>query len=233
MTKLNIDGIGLTSQRTRDRLMDLLKQKGIKNKEVLRVLRKLPRHLFMDEALASRSYENTALPIGHGQTISQPYIVARMTELLIEKGMPEKVLEVGTGSGYQAATMGALVKELHTVEIIDPLYRNARDLLYNLGFRNIRTHLSNGSWGWKQNAPYDAIIVTAAPNKIPQPLLDQLAISGRMVIPVGKQKGIQTLQIITKVAKDNYEIEDHESVQFVPLVQSSLLKEPYNGEEIP
>ncbi|MEE9304616.1 MAG: protein-L-isoaspartate(D-aspartate) O-methyltransferase, partial [Thiotrichaceae bacterium] len=173
MTELNIHGIGMTSQRTRDRLVNRLEQKGIKSKEVLRVLKKLPRHLFMDEALASRSYEDTALPIGHGQTISQPYIVARMTELLIEKGIPEKVLEVGTGSGYQAATLGALVKDLHTVEIIEPLYKCSRDLLYKLGFRNIRTHLSDGSWGWEQNAPYDAIIVTAAPDKIPQTLLDQ------------------------------------------------------------
>ncbi len=218
MSKLNIDGIGMTSQRARDRLIDVLMQKGIKDKEVLRVLRKLPRHLFMDEALASRSYENTALPIGHGQTISQPYIVARMTELLIEKGTPTKVLEVGTGSGYQAATLGALVKELHTVEIIEPLYRSSRDLLYSLGFRNIRTHLSDGSWGWKANAPYDAIIVTAAPNEIPSTLLDQLAINGRMVIPVGKQKGAQSLQVITRESTDSFKTEEHEAVQFVPLV---------------
>ncbi len=216
--ELNIDGIGMTSQRTRDRLVDRLEQKGIKDKEVLRVLRKLPRHLFMDEALASRSYEDTALPIGHGQTISQPYIVARMTELLIENGVPEKVLEVGTGSGYQAATLGALVRDLHTVEIIEPLYRNSRDLLYKLGFRNIRTHLSNGSWGWKPNAPYDAIIVTAAPDEVPQALLDQLAVGGRMVIPVGKQNSVQTLKIITKKAEDAYTTENHEAVQFVPLV---------------
>ena len=218
MSKLNIDGIGMTSQRARDRLIDVLMQKGIKDKEVLRVLRKLPRHLFMDEALASRSYENTALPIGHGQTISQPYIVARMTELLIEKGTPAKVLEVGTGSGYQAATLGALVKELHTVEIIEPLYRSSRDLLYSLGFRNIRTHLSDGSWGWKANAPYDAIIVTAAPDEIPSTLLDQLAINGRMVIPVGKQKGAQSLQVITRESTDSFKTEEHEAVQFVPLV---------------
>ena len=218
MSKLNIDGIGMTSQRARDRLIDVLMQKGIKDKEVLRILRKLPRHLFMDEALASRSYENTALPIGHGQTISQPYIVARMTELLIEKGTPDKVLEVGTGSGYQAATLGALVKELHTVEIIEPLYRSSRDLLYSLGFRNIRTHLSDGSWGWKANAPYDAIIVTAAPDEIPSTLLDQLAINGRMVIPVGKQKGAQSLQVITRESTDSFKTEEHEAVQFVPLV---------------
>jgi len=218
MSKLNVDGIGMTSQRTRDRLIDLLIQKGINNKEVLRVLKKLPRHLFMDEALATRSYENTALPIGHGQTISQPYIVARMTELLIENGAPEKVLEVGTGSGYQAAVLGALVKDLHTVEIIEPLYRSSRDLLYDLGFRNIRTHLSDGSWGWKPNAPYDAIIVTAAPDEVPQTLLDQLAIGGRMVIPVGKQKSAQSLQVITKEAADDFKTESYEAVQFVPLV---------------
>ncbi len=218
MSELNIHGIGMTSQRTRDRLVDRLEQKGIHHKEVLRVLRKLPRHLFMDEALASRSYEDTALPIGHGQTISQPYIVARMTELLIEQGMPEKVLEVGTGSGYQAAVLGALVKELHTVEIIEPLYKNARDLLYKLGFRNIRSHLSNGAWGWEQNAPYDAIIVTAAPDTIPQALLDQLAAGGRMVIPVGKQRSTQYLKVISKEANGSISIEDHEAVQFVPLV---------------
>ena len=218
MTDLNIHGIGMTSQRARDRLIDCLEAKGIKDKNVLRVLKKLPRHLFMDEALASRSYENTALPIGHGQTISQPYIVARMTELLIAGRMPEKVLEVGTGSGYQAATLGALVKELHTVELIEPLYRSSRDLLYKLGFRNIRTHLSDGSWGWKQNAPYDAIIVTAAPDEIPQALLDQLVVGGRMVIPVGKQNATQILQVITRDSSDSYTTENFESVQFVPLV---------------
>lgn len=218
MTELNIHGVGMTSQRTRDRLVDRLEQEGIKHPEVLRILRKLPRHLFMDEALASRAYENTALPIGHGQTISQPYIVARMTELLIEDGIPEKVLEVGTGSGYQAALLGALVKELHTVEIIEPLFKNSRDLLYTLGFRNIRCHLGNGSWGWEASAPYDAIMVTAAPHHVPQALLDQLAIGGRMVIPVGKQYSVQYLQVITREGADQFKTETHEPVQFVPLV---------------
>lgn len=218
MRELDIHGIGMTSQRTRDRLVDRLEQKGIKNKEVLRILRKLPRHLFMDEALASRSYEDTALPIGHGQTISQPYIVARMTELLIEEGIPNHVLEVGTGSGYQAAVLGALVKELHTVEIIEPLYKNARELLYQLGFRNIRCHLSNGSWGWQPAAPYDAIMVTAAPDTIPQALLEQLAEGGRMVIPVGKKGGTQYLQVITKTSQGDFTVQNHEAVQFVPLV---------------
>lgn len=218
MTELNIHGIGMTSQRTRDRLADRLEQKGIKDQNVLRILKKLPRHLFMDEALASRAYEDTALPIGHGQTISQPYIVARMTELLIENGTPKHVLEVGTGSGYQAALLGALVKELHTVEIIEPLFRNTRELLYNLGFRNIRCHLGNGSWGWEANAPYDAIMATAAPDHIPQALLDQLAVGGRLVIPVGKQNGIQYLKVVDKETDDTYKTETHEAVQFVPLV---------------
>ena len=218
MNELNIHGIGMTSQRTRDRLVKRLREKGIESNEVLRVLSKLPRHLFMDEALASRSYEDTALPIGHGQTISQPYIVARMTELIIATGAPENVLEVGTGSGYQAAVLGALVKNLHTVEIIEPLYRQSRDLLYQLGFRNIRSHLSDGSWGWKPNAPYDAIIVTAAPDEIPDSLLQQLALGGRMVIPVGKQNSKQWLQVITREAANNYVTEKYEAVQFVPLV---------------
>ncbi len=218
MTELNIHGIGMTSQRTRDRLVDRLEQKGIQNKDVLHILRKLPRHLFMDEALASRAYEDTALPIGHGQTISQPYIVAHMTELLIKKDTPKKVLEVGTGSGYQAAVLGALVAELHTVEIIEPLYQHARDLLHQLGFRNIRTHLGNGTWGWEPNAPYDAIMVTAAPESIPQALLNQLATGGQMVIPVGKQRNVQHLKLITKEANDRYNMETFETVQFVPLV---------------
>lgn len=218
MTELNIQGIGMTSQRTRDRLVDRLEQKGIKNQEVLRILRKLPRHLFMDEALASRSYEDTALPIGHGQTISQPFIVARMTELLLEKNIPQHTLEVGTGSGYQAALLGALVKELHTVEILDPLFSNTRELLYQLGFRNIRCHLGDGSWGWKSNAPYDGIMVTAAPDHVPQALLEQLAVGGRMVIPVGKQDSVQRLKVIDREAASEYRIETFETVQFVPLV---------------
>lgn len=220
MNKLDIAGIGMTSQRTRDRLIDQLVAKGIIHKDVIRTLRKLPRHLFMDEALAHRAYEDEALPIGHGQTISQPYIVARMTELLIEDGIPDHVLEVGTGSGYQAAVLGALVKELHTVERIEPLYRKTRNLLYDLGYRNIRTHLSDGSWGWEQAAPYEAIMVTAAPDVVPQSLLDQLIIGGRLVIPVGVQNNYQQLQRITKVTEKDYKIENLDKVLFVPLVSS-------------
>ncbi len=216
--KLDIEGRGMTSQRTRDRLITLLKNKGITDERVLSIMRRVPRHLFMDEAMASRSYENTALPIGHGQTISQPYTVARMTELLIQESLPENVLEVGTGSGYQAAILGGLVKKLHTVEVIPELYKNARDLLYNLGYRNIHPHLSDGSWGWINEAPYDAIIVTAAPEKIPNSLLQQLEIGGTMVIPVGQQNKTQQLQSIHRLSEDGYKTNTHEFVQFVPFV---------------
>lgn len=224
MQKLDIKGIGMTSQRTRDRLIARLERLGINNKEVLRVMSLVPRHLFTDAALASRSYENTSLPIGYGQTISQPYIVARMTELLLEgrsenEGKLESVLEVGTGSGYQAAVLGGLVKRLHTVERILPLHRNARDLLYNLGYRNVHAHHADGTWGWQQTAPYDAIMVTAAPNKIPASLIEQLKIGGRMVIPVGEKKSEQVLQLIIRTSDNEHRVENHESVIFVPFLQ--------------
>jgi protein-L-isoaspartate(D-aspartate) O-methyltransferase len=216
--KLDIEGRGMTSQRTRDRLISLLREKGITDNRVLAIMQRVPRHLFVDEAMASRSYENTALPIGHGQTISQPYTVARMTELLIQETIPENVLEVGTGSGYQAAILGGLVKRLHTVEVIPELYKNARDLLYNIGYRNIHTHQSDGSWGWIKKAPFDAIIATAAPEKVPDSLLQQLKIGGVMVIPVGQRHQTQQLQTIHRLSEDNYKTTIHESVQFVPFV---------------
>lgn len=218
MPELDIRGIGMTSQRTRDRLIAKLRDMGIKNEEVLRVMRYIPRHLFVDEALASRSYENSSLPIGHAQTISQPYIVAKMTELLFSESVPEKVLEVGTGSGYQAAVLGGLVRELHTVERITPLHRAARDLLYQLGYRNVRTHLADGSWGWEQSAPYDAIMVTAAPEQVPEALKQQLAIGGRLVIPVGGDDGQQVLQLIYRLSEDEFIVENKEAVVFVPLL---------------
>lgn len=211
----------MTSQRTRDRLIDRLQKKGIKNPDVLRIMRLVPRHLFVDEAMSSRSYEDDSLPIGHGQTISQPYIVARMTELLLEKANKlENVLEVGTGSGYQAAVLGGLVKNLHSVEVIPEHYRQSRDLLYKLGYRNIRTHLGDGSWGWENAAPYDAIIVTAAPDEIPQALIQQLKPDACMIIPVGAQNGEQVLQVITHTKSGDFNIAKHESVVFVPLVSS-------------
>lgn len=215
-----IQGIGMTSQRTRNRLMQRLREKGIADESVLEVMSKVPRHLFMDEALSSRSYEDTALPIGHGQTISQPYIVARMTELLLDSRRPlHKVLEVGTGSGYQAAILGAFVKNLYTVERIEALYRNTRDLLYALGYRNITAQLSDGSWGLKQYAPFDGIIVTAAAEEVPETLKQQLAIGGRLIIPAGPHNKEQQLQLITRISENDYRIEIRESVQFVPLIR--------------
>ncbi|HIO92113.1 MAG TPA: protein-L-isoaspartate(D-aspartate) O-methyltransferase [Leucothrix mucor] len=220
MRELDVQGIGMTSQRTRDRLIDKIEKLGIKDQNVLRTMRLVPRHLFMDGALSSRSYENTSLPIGHGQTISQPYIVARMTELLLEGGGElENVLEVGTGSAYQAAVLGGLVKNLHTVERILPLYRTARDLLYALGYRNVRVHHADGTWGWQEAAPYDAIMVTAAPDEIPESLIEQLKIGGRMVIPVGKKNGEQILKLLIRISETEHNIENHESVVFVPFLQ--------------
>jgi protein-L-isoaspartate(D-aspartate) O-methyltransferase len=220
-SELDIQGRGMTSQRTRDRLIDVLKQMGIQNQRVLSVMSKVPRHLFVDEAMSSRAYENNALPIGYGQTISQPYIVARMTELLLgdeQEGVPEKVLEVGSGSGYQAAVLGGLIKSLHTVERIRPLYQHARDVLYALGYRNVYVHHSDGSWGWEDEAPYDAMMVTAAPEVVPQRLLDQLSIGGKLVIPVGSQGGVQRLQVIIKRSDTDFETKDYEAVQFVPFL---------------
>ena len=212
----HIRGIGMTSQRTRDRLVERLREKGIRSEAVLEVMRRTPRHLFVDEALSSRAYEDTALPIGFYQTISQPYIVARMTEALLAGGVPEKVLEVGTGSGYQAAVLAQLVPRLYTVERIDALVRSARQRFRTLELRNVQLKQSDGSWGWPQQAPFDAILVTAAPAEIPRPLLEQLADGGRLVIPVGGASG-QTLAVVTRRG-NVYEREDLEPVSFVPLV---------------
>ncbi|SDZ75145.1 protein-L-isoaspartate(D-aspartate) O-methyltransferase [Thiothrix caldifontis] len=220
--KLDVQGIGMTSQRTRNRLVERLRDKGIRNEAVLQVMSKTPRHLLVDEALASRAYEDTALPIGHGQTISQPYIVARMTALLLEgEQPPRKVLEVGTGSGYQAAILSPLVEQVFTVERIEPLYRATRALLHALGYRNIHTYLSDGSWGLAREAPFDAIIATAAPEAVPPALLEQLAIGGKLIIPVGKQGGAQMLQVITRDALEIYTTIEHEAVQFVPMIKEN------------
>lgn len=220
MRQLDIEGIGMTSQRTRDRLVARLREKGIEDQEVLRIISKVPRHLFLDEALSTRSYEDTALPIGHGQTISQPYIVARMTETLIQHENLENILEVGTGSGYQAAVLAPFVRELHTVEIIESLFRQTRELIYGLGYRNIRPHLGDGSWGWEAAAPYDAIIVTAAPEAVPEELILQLKVGGIMLIPVGTQTAAQELQRITRTSETDHRVEVLDAVSFVPLVRN-------------
>ena len=206
----------MTSQRTRDRLVRRLREEGISNERVLEVIRDTPRHLFVDEALASRAYEDTALPIGYNQTISQPYIVAAMTDLII-KNNPQKLLEIGTGSGYQAAVLAPLVPKVYTVERIEPLARQARQRFRKLGLRNIRASYSDGTEGLPEFAPYDAIITTAAAEVIPQALLEQLSPDGgRLVIPVGG-RAHQTLTVVTR-NYDKYEYEELDPVVFVPLL---------------
>jgi len=210
-------GIGMTSQRTRDRLIQRLREEGIHDENVLQVMSQTPRHIFVDEALASRSYEDTALPIGHGQTISQPYIVARMTELLLAAGPLKRVLEIGTGSGYQTAILAPFVEQIFTVERIAPLLEQAKQKHRALGLTNVRYLLSDGSWGWPQHAPFDAIIATAAPEEIPPELIDQLADGGRLIIP----HGANTLQRLSVIERDGETINttDLYMVSFVPLVR--------------
>lgn len=217
---MDVHGIGMTSRRTRDRLIQRLREEGIRNERVLEAIRNAPRHVFVDEALASRAYEDTALPIGHGQTISQPYIVALMTQALLAGGRLKKVLEVGTGSGYQTAVLASLVDEIYSVERLEPLMKQARRRLREIGCRNVHIKLSDGGWGWKEHAPYDGIIVTAAPAEVPSPLLDQLAPGGRLVIPVGGQ-AMQELLLVQQTDKGLVQ-ERLELVNFVPLVRDSV-----------
>ncbi len=208
-------GIGMTSQRTRDRLVERLRSEGIRDARVLEAIRSTPRHLFVDEALASRAYEDTALPIGYGQTISQPYIVARMTEQLLQVA-PRTVLEVGTGSGYQAAILARLVDKVYSTERIEALATLARQRFRKLGYRNIRVQHSDGSWGWPQFAPFDGIMVTAGGEEIPQALLEQLAPGGQLIMPLG-DRNRQTLVTVTRTPSA-YERVDLEPVIFVPLI---------------
>lgn len=213
-------GIGMTSQRTRDRLVARLREEGIANEAVLDVIRNTPRHLFVDEALASRAYEDTALPIGYNQTISQPYVVAVMTDLVV-RGDPQKVLEIGTGSGYQSAVLAPLVAKVYTVERIEPLAAQARQRFRKLGLRNIRASYSDGTAGLPNFAPYDAIITTAATEVIPQALLEQLSpAGGRLIIPVGSRDR-QRLTVVTRY-DDSYEHERLDPVIFVPLLTGQV-----------
>ncbi|MCF6235530.1 MAG: protein-L-isoaspartate(D-aspartate) O-methyltransferase [Gammaproteobacteria bacterium] len=206
----------MTSRRTRLRLIDHLREAGIKNEVVLAVMLEIPRHIFMGEALASRAYENTALPIGYGQTISQPYIVARMTEALLSGGALGNVLEIGTGSGYQAAILARLVKTVYTVERISALFYEASKRFKELGLDNIKIQNSDGYDGWQAHAPFDGIIATAAPFEVPSMLLDQLADGGRLVIPIGDHSR-QVLKLITRQG-DQFKEESLEMVSFVPMV---------------
>jgi protein-L-isoaspartate(D-aspartate) O-methyltransferase len=216
IVRRNHQGIGMTSQRTRERLVQRLRSKGIRNSSVLEALRNTPRHIFVDEALASRAYEETALPIGHGQTISQPYTVARMTEALLEGGSPETVLEIGTGSGYQCAILAQLVRRVHSVERIAALLEQARARFRELGLRNIRLKHSDGGVGLPEYSPYDGILVTAAVDGLPQSLLDQLAVGGRLILPVRNNNG----QVMIRITRtdEGFHQQQLESANFVPLV---------------
>lgn len=215
--KSGIRGIGMTSARTRDRLVARLAEQGIRDERVLEQIRRVPRHLFVDEALASRAYEDTALPIGLGQTISQPYIVARMTEsLLAGEDKVDRVLEIGTGCGYQTAVLAPFVKQIFTVERIPELLRKTRQRLRDLDIYNVRFRQGDGWEGWRKYAPYDGILVAAAASELPPKLLEQLAVGGRLVIPVGPA-GHQRLTRVVRQA-DHFEQESLGPVSFVPLV---------------
>jgi len=215
-TRYGVRGIGMTSARTRDRLVQRLKDQGIRWEPVLDQIRNVPRHLFVDEALASRAYEDTALPIGLGQTISQPFVVARMTEALLQEFTGDKVLEIGTGCGYQTAVMAPLVKQIYTVERIPELLRKTRQRLRDLDIYNVQFRPGDGWEGWSKYGPYDGIIVTAAAPELPPKLLEQLALGGRMVIPIGPP-GHQELMFVTRKG-DRYEQISLGGVSFVPLV---------------
>jgi len=214
-------GIGMTSQRTRNRMIDRLREKGIVDERVLAAMASVPRHLFMDEAMAHKAYEDTALPIKHGQTISQPWVVAKMTEIVLSY-KPKKVLEIGTGSGYQAAILGKLVRQVFSVERIDKLTRTARRRFVKFGYTNVRTKTGDGFNGWANEAPYDLIIATAAAERIPVTLLSQLKLSGIMLLPVGDSKS-QNLIKVTKTI-DGYDTEMLDAVMFVPFLQGIVRK---------
>jgi protein-L-isoaspartate(D-aspartate) O-methyltransferase len=209
-------GIGMTSARTRERLVQRLQEQGIADQRVLDRIRSVPRHLFMDEALASRAYEDTALPIGFGQTISQPFVVAKMTEALLAAGAAPKVLEIGTGCGYQTAVLSPLVAEVYTIERIAPLLGRARRTLRELRIRNVNFRHDDGNIGWPARAPFDGILLTAAPHAVPQALFDQLKLGGCLIAPVGAE-GRQELFRYTK-GETRIDRISLGAVSFVPLV---------------
>ena len=220
VVKLDVSGVGMTSQRTRNRLTDRLREQGIVNEAVLQVMASTPRHLFVDEALSHRAYEDTALPIGNSQTISQPYIVARMTELLLQDVPPTSVLEVGTGSGYQTAILAQLMDQVFTVERISALLDRALGRFRQLGLHQIKSKYDDGHLGWAEKGPFDAIIVTASPREVPAALLAQLRAGGRLIIPVGDAE-TQTLTLVTR-RDDGFETTLVEPVRFVPLLGGKL-----------
>lgn len=216
----DLRGVGMTSQRTRDRLVGRLSKQGIKDRKVLDVMAREPRHLFLDEALSHRAYEDTALPIGHSQTLSQPWIVARMSELVHQES-PSKVLEIGTGSGYQTLILSRLVEELWSVERINALHQLAARRLRLLKARNVHLRLADGGQGWTEEAPFDAILLTACAKKLPEALLAQLGDGGVLITPLEDARGNQWL---TRVRRENdqFEYERLEPVRFVPLLEGVI-----------
>ncbi|QIZ83519.1 protein-L-isoaspartate(D-aspartate) O-methyltransferase [Bermanella marisrubri] len=209
----------MTSQRTRDRLVDRLKERGIRNPDVLEVIANTPRHIFVDEALSHRAYEDTALPIGFGQTISQPYIVARMTEILLEQGPLESVLEIGTGCGYQAVVLAQLVNRVYSVERIAPLQQKAKDRMKLLRANNVKLKHADGNWGWSDEGPFDAILSAAAPDHIPVQLAEQLKVGGQLIIPIGDERK-QVLTLVTR-NEDGFSKKIIEDVMFVPMLSGT------------
>ena len=206
----------MTSARTRDRLVQRLRDQGITNLSVLDRVRNVPRHIFVDEALGSRAYEDTALPIGFGQTISQPYIVARMTEAILEGGPLMNVLEVGTGCGYQTAVLSPLVDRIYTIERIEPLLTRAKERVKELGIRNVRFRHGDGTQGWKAHAPFDGILVAAAPLVVPEELIKQLKVGGRLLVPVGPEGKQELIRFTRK--EQRVERQSLGPVAFVPLL---------------
>lgn len=218
MDPLIFEGVGMTSKRTRDRLVQRLMDQGISNQDVLEVMASTPRHIFLDEALSHRAYEDTALPIGFGQTLSQPYIVARMTETLLGAGGKlNRVLEIGTGSGYQTSILAPLVGEVLSVERIKPLQDKARERIRLLGYRNVRFKHADGGLGWPDEGLFEGILSAAAPRAIPQGLLAQLAPDGVLVIPVGDDPQYLTM-VIREGDSDSFRTQKLEPVKFVPLL---------------
>jgi protein-L-isoaspartate(D-aspartate) O-methyltransferase len=214
----NHQGIGMTSQRSRNRLVEQLRSMGIRSELILDAIKNTPRHIFVDEALASRAYDNTALPIGYNQTISQPYIVAKMTEALIDNCEPlQNVLEIGTGCGYQTMILSKFANQVSTIERIQALLGKARERFYTLKTRNIRAMNGDGNLGWPEHAPFDGILVAAAPVGIPSQLLEQLSINGRLVIPVGKS-GSQELLLVTRT-ENGFQEKRLDTVSFVPMLE--------------
>jgi protein-L-isoaspartate(D-aspartate) O-methyltransferase len=218
---MNIDfkkfsGVGMTSDSSREKLVSMLKSEGIKNSDVLRSMSSIPRHIFVDEAIASKAYDNTALPIGKSQTISHPLIVAKMTEIIMNH-KPKRVLEIGTGSGYQASVLSLLVDKVYTIERIEYLHKKSKKIFQKIGFKNIYTKYADGNIGWTQKAPFDAIIVTAGAINIPVALIDQLSNNNGILVSPVENSGKQYLKSITK-NNDNCEEEIHGIVKFVPLL---------------